>query len=467
MSNAVNEVTKAEEPKQCTRREQLGHALGVLGHDSAYTLWSTWTTPFMTDILQLPAAFLGVLWAGARFFDAFTDVSMGVIADRTKSRWGRFRPWIIRSGPLFCLLMALCFFKPDFLGTVGLCAFAGILYIVTGSIAFTSVDIPFWSLPAAMTSNTTERSKIIGTTTTASGAISGIVSIVMPLALIWFGGATEWSSYFKVAAFIAVFAAIMYICCFRMVKEHVVPDTSQKFSLKLGLMNIFTNQPLLCLQISNIIFLLAKILKGNFNYFYCMYNLGGLEYMTIISLISTIAMIGGSILATVLFKYIGKKQFLFVLMCIYGVSCVIQFFAGWNNLFIIYACNAVGTLVIGAANVCVNAMIADTIEYGEWKTGQRNEAMINSTRCFVTKCVMGISGIIVAAVIGLTGYIPQAAVQTASALNSFHFMITLFGGALMLLALVPMFFYKLTEKRHAEIMTELAARKAAKNDKNQ
>lgn len=113
--------------------------------------------------------------------------------------------------------------------------------------------------------------------------------------------------------------------------------------------------------------------------------------------------------------------------------------------------------------VCVNAMMMDTIEYGEWVTGQRNEAMITSTRCFVTKCVMAVAGIAVAAVIGLTGFIPQESVQPTNVLDAFHLIYTLVSAGIIILAVIPMFFYKLTEKRHAEIMAELAARKAGKD----
>ena len=111
-------------------------------------------------------------------------------------------------------------------------------------------------------------------------------------------------------------------------------------------------------------------------------------------------------------------------------------------------------------------MIADTIEYGEWKTGQRNEAMITSTRCFVTKCVGAVASVVVLSMIGLTGYAPAAAVQTDAVLNGFHFLYSMGTAITMVLAVAPMFFYKLTEKRHAEIMTELAARKAARDDES-
>lgn len=460
MANTVTETSVHEEATMCTKKEKLGHALGVLGHDSAYTLWATWATPFMTDILALPAAFLGALLAGARIFDAFTDISMGVIADRTRSKWGRFRPWVLRAGPLFCLLMALSFLKPSFLGTTGLCVFAGLLYVLTGSIAFTAVDIPFWSLPAAMTSNPKERDGIIGTTTTFSNAISGIIGVAMPIGLTLLGE-FEWTSYFTIAAIIAVFAAIMYFCCFKMVREHVVPDDTEKFSLKLALKNVFTNQPLLCVQISNLCFLLGMILKGGFNYYYFSYNVGSLELMGVASLIGLVAQIVGAILFTMLSKRIGKKACMYGGVVILAIAHVFLYFSGWTNVISIFICSAISSTALGALMVCVNAMMADTIEYGEWKTGQRNEAMITSTRCFVTKCVMAISGIAVAATIGLTGYTPGVE-QSAHVLNSFHTMYWLVVAGVVILGVIPMFFYKLTEKRHAEIMEELKARKTAK-----
>lgn len=462
MSTKASEqvTTQVTEETMCTRKEKLGHTIGVLGHDSAYSLYSSYITPFMTDILALPAAFIGVISVVARVLDAFTDISMGFIADRTKSKWGRYRPWILRAAPLFVLCMILSFVKLP-IGMTGLCIFAGIMYFVTGSFAFTAVDIPYWSLPAAMTSNTKERSEIIGMTTTASGVISAMIGIIVPLMLKHWGQG-DWHAYFYTALIIGAFALIMYLTCFRCVREHVVPDPQQKFSLKLGLKNIYTNKPLLLLQITNIIFLLAKIMRGYLNYYYCTYNLGNVAIMAVISAISTVTIFVGASLGTVLSKKLGKKTLLFMMMGLYAIACVVQYFAGWTNLYIIYVCGAVMCIAIGAANVCTNSMLADTIEYGEWKTGQRNEGLINSTRCFVVKCVMGVSGAIIAALIGITGFVPMAEVQTAGVLNSFHFMSTLFGGGLMILAVVPMFFYDLTEKRHAEIMEELKARKAGK-----
>lgn len=458
MSEQAKTVVTTEEKKMCTTKEKIGHAIGVLGHDSAYSLWSSYATPFMTDILQIPAVILGVLLAFGRIFDGVNDIFMGFLADKTKSKFGRFRAWLLRAGPLFCLCMALSFFVPGDNMTVRI-IWACIMYVIV-DVAFTAVDIPFWSLPAAMTSNTKERGEIIASTTTASNAISGAVGIAMPLLLGVFGGVTEGSAYFKAALTIGIFGAAMYLISFALVREHVTPDPQQKFEFKLALKNIYQNKPLLLLMISYCCATLAMILRGNFNYYYAQYNLGNYEYMSILSMISMVGMIVGALLFPVVSKWIGKKNTMFALTGVYMVTSFVQYIAGYSSLAVIFVCATFTTTCIGAFIVCVNAMMADTIEYGEWKTGQRNEGMITSTRCFTTKLVMAVSGVVVAAVIGLTGYQPLAEVQSTAALSSFHFMYSLAGGFCMIAAIIPMFFYNLTEKKHAEIMAELAARKA-------
>lgn len=459
MSNVTTNEKIVEEPKMCSKKEQIAHAIGVLGHDSAYSLWSSWMTPFLTDIMQLPSIVLGILLAIGRIFDGVNDVMMGAYVDRTRSKLGRFRPWILRAGPLFCLIMACSFILPGNNMTVRI-IYACVMYLAV-DLVFTAVDIPFWSLPAAMTSNTKERSGIIGTTQTTSTAISGIIGIVIPLLLVQFGGGTEWTAYFKSAALVAVFAAIMYLYCGKTVREHVVPEDSEKFSLKLGIKSIVTNKPLLIVQICNAVALLTLIMRANFNYYYCVYNLGGMNVVALMSGVKTIGSVLGSTLFIFLAKKFGKKPLMFVFAGGFTVISMIHYFAGWSNLALVATCYATSSIFSGAYLVCVMTMIADTIEYGEWKTGQRNEGMITSTRCFVTKCVMAVSGVAVAAVTGLFGYTPGAA-QSLELQNAFHNMMTIVCAGIMLLSTIPLFFYDLTEKRHAEILEELKARKAGK-----
>lgn len=461
MANETKEVVKTtEEPKMCKRSEILGHALGALGHDAMSNLHGTWITPFMTDVMVLPSAFLGILLAAARILDGITDVAMGFIADSTKSKFGRYRAWLLRSGPLYALCLVLSFFIPS-PNMVVRCVYAAVLYLITGSIAFTSVDIPFWSLPAAMTNNTEERGRITAFTTTASNAIAGVIGIAMPLLLKKFGGAGEPTAYLYPAMIVAAFGLAMYMICFALVREHVAPDPQQKFNVKLALKNIYLNKPLLLLQFSNIFVLFAIIMRFSFNYYYCQYNLGDLQYMSVLSTISLFCSPIGGLLFPVLAKHLGKKRTLITLAGVYTAASCVIFFSGWTNIIVIFACYAISGLCTGSAIVAVNAMMMDTIEYGEWKTGQRNEGLITATRCFVSKLVMAFVGVVIAAVMGLTGYVPLAE-QSMHTMNAFHNVYSLGCAACMILAVVPMFFYDLTEKRHAEIMEELKARKGAK-----
>lgn len=460
MSNTAQEVRKTE-PTMCKKREIFGHAIGALGHDAMSNLHGTWITPFMTDIMVLPLAFLGVMLAVARIFDGISDVAMGFIADTTKSRWGRYRVWLLRTGPLYAICMALSFWIPSD-SVVVKCIFAGAMYLITGSIAFTSVDIPFWSLPAAMTNNTEERGKIVAFTTMASNAVAGIIGIIMPVALVYFGGENNPTAYLYPAILVAIFGAAMYLISFSLVREHVSPNPQQKFNVRAALRNIYLNKPLLLLQLSNIFVLFAIIMRMSFNYYYCQYNLGNLLYMTVFSTISLFASPIGGILFPVFAKFLGKKQTLIMLAAVYTATSSVIFFAGWDNVMLVFVCYAIANVCTGSAIVAVNAMMMDTIEYGEWKTGQRNEGLITATRCFVSKLVMAFVGIVVSTVIGVTGYVPLVE-QSAYTLNAFHVVYSLGCAACMILAVVPMFFYKLTEKRHAEIMEELAARKANQN----
>lgn len=460
MSKHTSTVKVAEEPRMSNRKEQLGHAIGVLGHDSAYALWASWMTPFLTDVAVLPPAVLGFLLAFGRIFDGVNDIMMGSFADRTRSKLGRFRPWVLRAGPLFCVCMALSFILPGDNMLVRI-IYASIMYILV-DVVFTAVDIPFWSLPAAMTSNTKERSEIIGTTQTTSSAITGIIGIIMPLGLAYFGGAQDWTAYFKVAVIVAVFGSVMYFISAKMVREHVVPADNEKFSLKLGIKSVITNKPLLCVQICNAIGLLSMIMRGNFQYYYCQYNLGGIEIMSVLSLISTASGLVGSVLFIFMAKKISKRAIMFVLAGAYISACLVWYIAGWENLLVIYICSVVTSASCAAFMVAVMAMMADTIEYGEWKTGQRNEGMITSTRCFVTKLVMAVSGVVVAFVIGSFGYVPGAE-QTIEVQNAFHSMMTLVCAGVMAIGVLPLFFYDLTEKRYAEIMEELQSRRNSGN----
>ncbi len=442
-------------------KEVLGHALGGVGQNTIYALWSGFITAFYTDVFGMNPAVMATIFLIARIWDAINDPMMGMLADRSKSRFGRYRCWLLRMPAIVAAALVLNFTVPNF-GTTGNIIYAAVTYIIMG-MAFTSVDIPFWSLPAAMTSDPNERTKIFTTATLGTNLANTVANMMIPIMLVHFGGTASKHAYFMTALILAAIGGTLYLVCFGMVREHVVPPT-QDFSFKLAMKSLFTNKPLLCIMITNLVINLAFIMKMSLNYYYTTYTLGNVKLMSIMSLTTLPSILLGTVAAPFITKRFGKKNSLIGLMVINLIISGIFWAVGYSNIPLVLLMGALQVLSVGAAFVVITSMTADTIEYGEWKTGQRNEGVITSTRTLITKAASALVGVAVAVVLTATGYVPNV-VQSTSTMNAFHFVVSFLPGIVMMIGALPMFFYDLTEERHAEIMKELEERRSGKTEK--
>ncbi len=456
---AESSTVLAVKTSKVPAREILGHALGGVGQNTIYALWSSWITAFYTDVFGLNPLFMGGLFLFARIWDGFNDPMMGIIADRSKSRFGRYRCWLLRMPLFVAVFLILNFSVPNLSGTAKL-VYAAITYIGMG-MAFTSVDIPYWSLPAAMTSSPQERTKIFTTATLGTNFATVTAGMLIPFMLKSMGNTS--STYFIIAVVIAIIGCGLYLACFGLVREHVaVPK--QAFSFKLALKNLYTNKPLLCVMICNLVVNLAFIMKMTLNYYYTTYALGDVGIMSIMSMVTLPSILLGTIAAPFIAKVFGKKKTLLGLMILNFAVSAIFFFAGYSSVPLVIVFNAIQILCVGASFVMISSMTADAIEYGEWKTGQRNDGIITSTRTLSTKIASALVGMAVAVVLTATGYVPNQA-QSPETLNAFHFVVSFLPGIVMMIGAIPMFFNTLTEERHAEIVAEINARRAA-NEKD-
>ena len=440
-----------KEKNMASNIEVLGHALGGVGQNTVYALWSGFITAFYTDVFGMNPAVMAAIFLFARIWDGINDPMMGILADRSKSRFGRYRCWLLRMPPVVAVCLVLNFTVPHF-GTTGNIIYATITYILMG-MAFTSVDIPYWSLPAAMTSNPEERTKIFTTATLGTNLATTVGNMLIPILLVTFGGTGSSRAYFITAVIFALVGFVLYLTCFGLVREHVKAPT-EKFSFKLAIKSLFTNKPLFCIMITNLVINLAFIMKMTLNYYYTTYTLGDVKLMSLMSLITLPSILLGTAAAPFLTKFFGKKKTLLGLMAANLVISIIFYLIGYHNITLVLIMGALQILCVGCSFVVISSMTADTIEYGEWKTGQRNEGVITSTRTLITKIASALVGVAVAIVLTMTGYVPNVE-QTASTMNAFHFVVALLPGIVMMIGAIPMFFYPLTEKRHAEIVEEL------------
>lgn len=439
-------------------KEVLGHALGGVGQNTVYALWSGFITAFYTDVFGMNPAVMAGIFLFARIWDAVNDPMMGIMADRSKSRFGRYRCWLLRMPAVVAACLVLNFTVPHF-GTMGNIIYAAVTYILMG-MAFTSVDIPYWSLPAAMTSDPTERTKIFTTATLGTNLATTVGNMLIPILLVAFGGTGSAHAYFMTAVIFAVVGCSLYLTCFGLVREHVQAPT-EKFSFALAFKSLFTNKPLFCIMITNLVINLAFIMKMTLNYYYTTYTLGDVKLMSLMSLITLPSILLGTAAAPFLTKLVGKKKTLLGLMIANLVISAIFWLVGYGSIPLVLLMGALQILCVGASFVVISSMTADTIEYGEWMTGQRNEGVITSTRTLITKAASALVGVAVAAVLTMTGYVPNVA-QSAQTMGAFHFVVSFLPGIVMMIGAIPMFFYSLTEERHAQIMEELKERRAQK-----
>lgn len=437
--------------------EIFGHAIGGVGQNMVYVLWSGFITAFYTDIFGMNPAVMATIFVVARVWDAFNDPMMGIIADRTRSKYGRYRCWLLRMPIVVATCLILNFTVPHF-GNVGNIVYAVVTYILMG-MAFTSVDIPYWSMPAAMTSDPNERTKIFTTANLGTNIASTVGNMLVPILLVSFGGTNSAHAYFMTAVIFAVIGAALYLTCFALTREHVQPST-QKFSFRLAVKSLAVNKPLFCIMITNLVINLAFIMKMTLNYYYTTYTLGNVKLMSVMSLVTLPSIIFGTCIAPLLAKKLGKKRTVLVLMVTNLIVSGIFFFGGYSSIPFVLVMGALQILCVGAAFVMLSSMTADTIEYGEWKTGQRNEGIITSTRTLITKIASALVGVAVAVVLTMTGYVPNVE-QSESTMHAFHFVISFLPGIVMMIGAIPIFFYSLTESKHMEIMEELKKRKEA------
>lgn len=453
----MEKSTRAQPPAGTLRnREIAGHAIAGIGQNLIFGLWSNYMLVFFTDVFGIAGGIAGLIMMFTRVWDAINDPMMGVIADRTRTRWGRYRPWLLFMALPIVFFLALNFSTPNFSGT-GKVVFAAVSYVLM-SMAFTAVDVPYWTLPAAMTNSVGKRTTIYSVSRTVTTLASVAVGVlVIPLVkLLGMGDMAQ--GYFRTALSIGIVGALLYIIGFAFVREHIAPPPSEKFSFKKAVLVIAGNKPLLMAILAMVISFSTSFLRMSMTIYFVQYNLGTIDLVPIFSLLSLPGMLIGMVVAPFFVKRLGGKN-LFIISCILGgVLNLIFFFMGYSNLTLVMVMFVITSIPSGLVMVLVSSLIANTIEYSEWKTGTRNEGLISSTQTFSSKIIIAISGGLSGLILALTRYAPGPA-QPTGTLSVFHMCITLFPAICMFLGIIPMFFYDLSDERHAQIVAELEARK--------
>ena len=430
--------------------EKLGYGVGAVGLDLSYGMFYSYLSIYLTNALGISPAFLLIITPLARIWDGFNDPMMGMIVDKTKTKMGKYRPWILTGALLNAIVLCLLFNNPGFAsGSTGLYVYAAILYVFWG-MTNTLADIPFWSMVPSFATEEKDRNLVSTIARAFSGLGQGIVSIFTPMAVAFFGGVAgskldamtsdtlgkgfgKWSLI--MAGGLILFALISVLST----KERRIVVNNEKFSFKAAINVIKSNDQLLVFMLFAMISNAGFYMTSGISSYYFTSVLGDLTLQSKFNLMGTVGSVLSILVVPVCSKFMNNRSIyklsLSTAAAGYIGMAVIGYGFGGNvtALGIFYILTSLGT---GSMFVNQTVMLADCVDYGEYKTGSRNQSLTFSMKGFLQKMAYTVQAIIMYATFTFTGYDGEAAVQTPQAQSAISFLMFIVPPIMMIASLV-------------------------------
>jgi GPH family glycoside/pentoside/hexuronide:cation symporter len=473
--------------EKLSMREKFSYGFGDLASCLYWQTISVYLLIYYTDIFGITAIAAGTMLALSRTTDAFFDPVIGMIADRTKSRWGKFRPFLLYGCVPLAVAGFLTFTVPDF-EAKGKLIWA---YITFNSmmILYTAINIPYTAMLGVISPNPNERT-MLSSIKFCGAYLAGIIvsATLLPMAKVggWLGATTVQHGWQMSFAIFGVASIIFFLIVFFNTKERVLPPKAQKTSLLKDLGDLVTNRPWLVLLVTTITFIFFVALRGNVIAHYFKYYVGAQtvtmpsflspflpasavgtqlwSWESLVSVFNTsnqILSLVGVVLVPFVARMTGRKMAFIILFVIAILSTASFYVLKPDQLLLIYGINAIGSITGGPLSALLWAMYADTADYAEWKTGRRATGLIFSASIFAQKQGWGVSGGFTLILMGLLGYVANQ-VQTPRSLHGLVELMSIFPAGVGVISLsLLMFLYPLNEKRMSQIAADLRLRRAA------
>jgi GPH family glycoside/pentoside/hexuronide:cation symporter len=442
-------------------KEKIGYGLGDTASHFVWDMVGFWILIFYTDTFGISAAAAGTIMLIARFWDMISDPIMGIIADKTKTRWGKFRPYILWMALPYSILAVLTFTTPDF-GQTGKIIWAGITYFSLMTV-FTAINLPYSSLGAVMTSDSYERAGLNSYRFIFAFIGQLIVSGTALTLAKYFGNGDNAKGYQITLVLFSVVSFILFMITFKTTKERVHPPKEQKESLKEDVKNLFKNRPWVILFIVGIISFVMFALQNLSIAYYFKYYIGKEENVQFFNVIGTIALIATIPFSKTLAKKFGKKNVFIASSIISGFFFMLLFLPGEKDIISIYILNILAKMAYAPAVPLLWTMLADTADYSEWKTGRRSTGLVFSAATFAQKAGWGIGGAIAGWLLVLFNFVPNAE-QTTSAITGIKLMVSILPGVLYMSCAIFLFFYNIDQKTCLVMQNELEERRIKENE---
>ncbi len=445
------------ESNRLSIKEKIGYSLGDTASHFVWDMVGFWILIFYTDTYGISAAAAGTIMLIARFWDMVSDPLMGIIADRTNTRWGKFRPYILWMAIPYGVLAILTFTTPD-LGETGKVIYAGATYLLLMTV-FTAINLPYSSLGAVMTSDSLERTELNSYRFVFAFAGQLIVSGTALTLAKWFGDGNDADGYQRTLILFAGISLVLFMITFFTTKERVTVAKDQSNSIKEDFKSLTKNRPWFILFLVGIISFIMFALQNLSIAYYFKYYIGDEENVQFFNVIGTIALIAVIPFSKKLAKTFGKKNVFLASSLLSGFFFMLLFIPGEKDIISIYVINILAKMAYAPAVPLLWTMLADTADYSEWKTNRRSTGLVFSAASFAQKAGWGIGGALAGWMLALFNFVPNAT-QTETAMTGIKLMISVVPGVLYMSCAIFLFFYNIDKATEKEMQEELERRRS-------
>ena len=453
VSAATQEVPLAD---RISLKEKIGYSLGDAASNLYWKTFEFFLIIFYTDVFGLSAAAVGTMLLVTRIADAVADPAMGALADRTKTRWGHFRPYIVWFALPLAVAGVLTFTTPNLTGGAKL-VYAYITYALL-MFLYTAVNIPYTALMGVMTPNSQERTSI--SSIRFIGAFTaGVFVQYFTLSFVkFFGGGNDIRGWQFTMVLYGILAIILLALCFVGTRERVTPPPQQDSNIKRDLRDLFGSRPWLVLVGVLLLILAAFVIKGSASAYYFKYFLKRQDLLGLFLVSNGLAFLAAVSVTSFLAKRFGKKPLFMMAIGVGGLVVGFFWLAGPSDLWLIFALQILSSFIIGFNSPLVFAMFADTADHAEWRTGRRTTGLVFASAIFSTKIGVAIGAWMFGLILAYYGYVANVD-QTGRSLHGIILSMSWIPCVLMVLAAATMMLYPLDDPLMVKIEAELKARR--------
>lgn len=453
------------EMKRATKAAVICYGFGDMASQFVWTFVGSYLTIFYTDVVGLAPVVISTIMLAARIWDAFNDPMMGAIAERSRSKFGRFRPWIAFGCPVLAVFGVLTFTNP-FSGTstAGI-LWAAVTYIIAGML-YTLVNIPYGALPAVMSEDAGQRTKMNVSRNIGMNVGMLIVNVATAGLALHFSQAgakvADGHGYMMTAVVYGIVSIPLFLIVFFTAKEVIMPtEKPAKFSMKDTVGNLVKNKYLMIVSLVMLLVMTAYMGRIAVTAYYVIYCLGSYSLIAVIMTIPSIGSIIGSLFVPMLTKKFGKRNIFILSAIVDGIALLIIYFIPFDNMPLIIA----GHCLFGIFNFAMPlslSMVADSVDYMEYKTGVRTDGTAYATYGLATKVGNAIGGSAGVLLLAAFGYVANAE-QTVATQNGINVVVNLAPAILYFLAALALLLWKMTDKEADEMRQELSERRNKKS----